>query len=245
MVAWVDSRWLSIAIVLLGTAYFLYNLFISNPQLLTLPSLGLLVIFFIGALPLQYVLAFVFLRVALLQIFVNRLFLLFNIRVKPLHPDGSGGLAALSRILWISAVSLFVFALILFAIFGHITAPISPLEIITVTITYLTLITVHAIGWLALPHRAMLQARNEHLQPIMEEYERVLLETRPATDEETAQIMAGTERLSALKQRYELVRDTFPTWPIQLVELSRLAGALLLPVLIALLPALISVFTRK
>lgn len=91
----------------------------------------------------------------------------------------------------------------------------------------------------------MVQARNEHLQPFTEEYERVLLETKPAADEETAQIVAGTERLSALKQRYELVRDTFPTWPIQMVEMSRLVAALLLPAIISLLPALLSAFTKN
>jgi hypothetical protein len=91
----------------------------------------------------------------------------------------------------------------------------------------------------------MVQARNQQLQPLTEEYERVLVETRPVVDEQTAQIVAGTERLVALKQRYELVQETFPTWPIQVVEMRRLAVAWLLPALIALLPALFGVFTRK
>ena len=118
------------------------------------------------------------------------------------------------------------------------------LETISTTISYLILLPAIAIGWLALPHHVMLQARNEHLQPLTEEYERVLMETRPAGDEETAQIVAGTERLAALKQRYELVCDSFPTWPIQVVEMRRLAVALLLPALISLLPALFDVFTK-
>jgi hypothetical protein len=101
-----------------------------------------------------------------------------------------------------------------------------------------------AIAWLAVPHHVMLQARNEHLKPITEEYEQVLMETRPAGDEQTAHIVAGTERLSALKQRYELVRDTFPTWPLQVVEMRRLTVALLLPALFSLLPALVSFFVK-
>ena len=64
----------------------------------------------------------------------------------------------------------------------------------------------------------------------------MLIETRPAADEETVQIVAGTERLSALKQRYELVHDTFPIWPLQVVEMRRLAVTLLLPALISLFP---------
>lgn len=112
VVSWVDSRWWSIAIVMLGTVYFLYSIFITNPQLLTLPTVGLLVIFVIGALPFQYFLFFGFLRVMFLLIFINRLFFLFSIRVRPLHPDGSGGLAALSQMWWMSAAIIFVTALV-------------------------------------------------------------------------------------------------------------------------------------
>ena len=245
MIAWVDSRWWSIAIVMFSIVYYLYTIFINNPQSLTLPPLLLLVNFVLLFLPEIYFLFFGALRVLLLLIFVNRLFFLFSIRVRPLHADGSGGLAALSQMWWMGAALLFVGALFLVAVPGHLSARLSPFEIIGITLVYPTVIIVLAIGWLALPHHVMLQARNEHLHPLTKEYERMLMETRPAGDEETVQIVAGTERLSALKQRYELVRGTFPTWPLQIVEMRRLAVALLLPVLISLLPALFNVFTKK
>jgi hypothetical protein len=241
MVTWVDSQWWSIVIVMLGILTFIYTVFVTNPQLLTVPPLWLLVSFVFLFLPALYILSFVLLRVMLLLIFINRLFFLFIIRVRPLHPDGSGGLAALSQIWWMSAALMFVAVLDFVTVPAHFSVP----ELIAETITYLTLVIALAFGWLALPHRVMVQARNEHLQPITEEYERVLMETKPAANEETAQIVAGTERLSALKQRYELVRDTFPTWPIQIVEMRRLSIVLLLPALISLLPALLSVFTKK
>ena len=244
MIAWVDSRWWSIAIVMVTILYYLYTLFINNPQSLTLPPLLLLVNFVLVFLPEIYFLFFGWLRVLFLLIFVNRLFFLFNIRVRPLHADGSGGLAALGLMWWMSAALLFVTAMLLFAVPGHLSARLSLLEIIGVTIGYLTIVIILVIGWLALPHHIMIQARNEHLKPITEEYEQVLMETRPAGDEETVQIVAGTERLSALKQRYELVRDTFPTWPLQIVEMRRLTVALFLPAIISLLPALFSVFTK-
>ena len=225
--------------------YYLYTLFINNPQSLTLPPLLLLVGFVLVFLPEIYLLFFGGLRVIVLLIFVNRLFFLFNIRVRPLHADGSGGLAALGLMWWMSAALLFVTAMFLFAVPGHLSARLSLLEIIGVTIGYLTIVIILAIGWLALPHHVMIQARNEHLKPITEEYERVLIETRPTADEETAHIVAGTERLSAVKQRYELVRDTFPTWPLQVVEMRRLAVALLLPAFLALLPALFELFSKR
>lgn len=244
MLAWVASRWWNVVIGILSSLYLLYYFFITTPQVLTVAPVLLLVILVIGWFGF-YIVFFVFLRLMLLLIFLNRLFFLFSIRVRPLHPDGSGGLAALSQTLWMSAALLLGIALVVGAVPGRLTAPLSPLDIILIMIIYLTLITALAIAWLALPHQVMLQARNEHLQPLTEEYGRVLLETRPAADEETAQIMEGTERLSALKQRYELVRDTFPTWPLQIVEMRRLSVAFLLPALIALLPALFALFTKK
>jgi hypothetical protein len=244
MTAWVDSPWWSIAIVIFTILYYFYTIFVNNPQSLTLSPLLLLVGFVLVFLPEIYLLFLGGFRVILLLIFVNRLFFLFNIRVRPLHADGSGGLAALSLMWWMSAAVLFVGAMFLFVVPGHLSARLSLLEITGVTIIYLTTVIILAIGWLALPHHVMIQARNEHLNPITEEYEQVLMETRPAGDEETVEIVAGTERLSALKQRYELVRDTFPTWPLQVVEMRHLGVALLLPALISLLPALFSVFTK-
>lgn len=243
--AWIDSRWWSIAIVIFTILYYLYTLFINNPQSLTLPPSFLLAWYILVFLPEIYLFFFGSLRMILLLIFVNRLFYLFNIRVRPLHADGSGGLAALSLMWWMSAAVLFVGAILIFAVLGHLSARLSPLEITGVTIGYLIVVIILAIGWLALPHHVMIQARNEHLKPITEEYEQVLMETRPTGDEQTVQIVAGTERLSALKQRYELVRDSFPTWPLQFVEMRRLTVALLLPAIVSLLPALISVFTKR
>ena len=245
VVTWVDSRWWSPLLVMLSPLYFLYTIFIITPQSLTVPPVWLLVSYVIGLLPFLYTLGFVFLRVMLLLIFLNRFLFLFTIRVRPLHPDGSGGLAALSRIWWMVAALTFVTALSVVPLIGQHAGHLPLLETISTTISYLILLPAIVIGWLALPHHVMVQARNEHLQPLAEEYERVLMEMRPAADEATAQIVAGTERLSALKQRYELVRDSFPTWPLQVVEMRRLAVALLLPALIALLPALVDVFTKK
>lgn len=244
VVAWMDSPWWSIVLIMLIPLYFLYNIFIATPRYLTIPPMLLLVEFAIAFLPYLYVSGLVFLRVILLLIFINRLFFLFNIRVRPLHPDGSGGLAALGRLVWMSVATIFGGALFFFAFSRHFTVPLPFFQVIGIIISYLIVITALAIGWLALPHHVMLQARNEHLQPLFEEYERVLMETRPAADEETAHLVTGTERLSAIKQRYDLMCDTFPTWPIQIVEMRRLAIALLLPALISLLPALINLFTK-
>jgi hypothetical protein len=68
----------------------------------------------------------------LLLVFINRLFLLFNIQVKMLHPDGSGGLGSLEYILWISVGMMLAFSLGILAITQRLT---SPVLIIVITAT--------------------------------------------------------------------------------------------------------------
>jgi hypothetical protein len=58
-------------------------------------------------------------------------------------------------------------------------------------------------------------------------------------------INEGTERLAALRKRYEEVHDSFPTWPIEIMQLRGLVTLLILPVLLALLPLLLDLFTKK
>lgn len=245
MISWVDSWWWSLAIGILALFYFLYGIFILAPQAVTASPLLLLVSFLTITFPAFYTFLFGLLRVILLLSFLNRLFVLFSIRVRPLSPDSSGGLAALGQLGWMGAAIMVASTLFLLAFHGFPPISLSPFDIAGATISYLTLLIVLVIGWLALPHQVMVQARNQQLQPLTEEYERVLVDTKPVVDEQTAQIVAGTEHLAALKQRYELVQETFPTWPIHVVEMRRLAVAWLLPALIALLPALFGVFTRK
>ena len=67
----------------------------------------------------------------------------------------------------------------------------------------------------------------------------------PSIRGDTVAIVAGTERLAALQKLYEQVRESFPTWPIEIVQMRGLAVVLILPVLISLLPALFGVFTKK
>ena len=62
-------------------------------------------------------------------------------------------------------------------------------------------------------------------------------------------IVAGTSRLAALKQRYDLVQETFPIWPVEVQDLHRLVatGSLpaLLPLLLPLVPPLITVVMHE
>ena len=177
-----------------------------------------------------------------LLVLINRLFLLFTIQVKPLHSDGSGGLGSLGHIGWINVGMIFAISLIVLVVTQRVAA--SPAEIIIVTASYLVSILALVFGWLALPHHMMIQAREELLQPLADEYERAVKETLPSITGDPATIEAGTQRLSALQDRYKLLRDNFPVWPLEIVQMRRLGVALILPALLALLPSFLNLFTK-
>jgi hypothetical protein len=48
----------------------------------------------------NYGIVLVFVWLLMIAIITHRLFRTFTVRVKPLHPDGSGGLGLFNRLLW-------------------------------------------------------------------------------------------------------------------------------------------------
>jgi hypothetical protein len=239
VILWVNRRWWLGTIAILNLLVLLATLVLQPSDV---PLFWQFVAFLLGYVPLLYVLSFVLLRVILLIVGINRLFVLFTMQVKPLHADGSGGFGSLGLILWVNVGMIVAVSLAVLAetqLFPY--DPDLELMIAVYSVSVVALV----IGWLVLPHRVMLQARTELLQPLTQEYERAIRETMPSIRGDTAAIVAGTERLAALQKRYEQVRESFPTWPIELVQMRGLAVVLILPVLISLLPALFDVFTKK
>jgi hypothetical protein len=244
LVTWIDSGWWvsgSLAIVVL---YFFYRVFLIEVPLPTAVPLAVRISTVITFLPLMYATCISVIRLLLALVFTNWLFYLFTIQVKPLHPDGSGGLGVLGRILWVSIAIMLWDALLLST--GFISSNMSlfsPLEILLLIAIYIALTPSLLIGWLVLPHWVMVKARTEALLPLAHEFQQAILQTKPSAGDDSSKLVAGTRRLSALKQRYELLRSTFPTWPVEIEQLGRLVTAVSLPVLISLfLPYLGALF---
>lgn len=238
LLARANSRWWLAIIAMFTLLTWLQNAFIQHPHIpLFWNVYGLLV----GILPEIYIIGFILVRVVLLLVFINRLFLLFTIHVKMLHPDGSGGLGSLEHIGWISVGMMFAISLAILAVTQRF---VSPVGIIITTASYIVFILALLIGWLALPHHMMIQAREELLQPLADEYERAVKETFPSITGDTEAIVAGTERLSALQDRYKLLRDNFPVWPLEIMQMRRLGVVLIVPVLLSLLPSFLNLFTK-
>ncbi len=86
----------------------------------------------------------------------------------------------------------------------------------------------------------MVKARDEALQPMVDEFQQALTVSMLSTQNDTRSVVAETRRLAALQQRYDLVRDTFPTWPLKINGLGRLIATVVLPVLLPLTLPLIA-----
>jgi hypothetical protein len=239
---WIHSRWwVGIALFLL-VLYWLYIFFFLHGGPLKLAALWLQCIMFVVFSLILYVGFLCTVWLLSIVVATNRLFHVFTIRVKPLHPDGSGGLGLFQHFLWISIALVMIGVCTALSLSSH---GFNVTYLLAAIVCYLITLPTLLIAWLAWPHHVMEQARDELLQPLTDEYERAINETMPSAMGDTEAINAGTERLAALQKRYEQIRNSFPTWPIEIVQLRRLAIVLLLPLLLSLLPSLLDVFTKK
>lgn len=235
-------RWAVVA--LLGAAsnplflFFVHPIWTGTPVWFTV--IGNLIAF-VG----DYAAALVLIWLVMIAITTHQLFHAFDIRVKPLHPDGSGGLGLFNRFLWIT-IPLMIIVGCGIAAWGSIFSQgIDRIFLLGDILLYLFAAALLLGTWIVVPHQAMVQARNKLLQPLTHEHERALGETMAGAMSDLAAINEGTERLTALRKRYEEVRDSFPTWPIEILQLRGLVTILILPILLALLPLLLDLFTRK
>ena len=221
--------------------YVCYRLLLIEPRISSpLPywfSVSVIVMY----LPLMYAVCMSVVRLLLTLVFTNWLFSLFMIQIKPLHPDGSGGLGALGRILWVSIIIMLWDALVLgVALLSNNLHWFSPLEMILLGAIYIALTPSLLIGWLVFPHRVMVRARDEALQPLVDEFQQALTQSLLSVEHDIRSAIAGTRQLAALKQRYDLVRDTFPTWPLEISALGRVGVTVVLPLMLPLITSLIS-----
>ena len=172
-------------------------------------------------------------------IFVNYLFRSFTIHVNPLHPDGCGGLGVMRHVLWITVTiilgtTLTFYETIQISVANNI--PSSTLDVAVLTTAYLILAPTLLMGWLTFPHYLMLKARLATLLPLVNEFKQIATQSVLVTEEETPKVLAETDRLSAIKRRYDLLNEIYPTWPVEITQVRNIIAALSLPALIPLFP---------
>jgi hypothetical protein len=241
MVSWVDNGWWTLTILLLVLTYALYRLLLQEPLSSSPVPYWMRVCAIICYLPMMYATGISVVRLLLALIFTNWLFSRFTLQIKPLHPDGAGGLGVMTPLLWISVGLMLWEAMLLLASFlSRSLFWLSFSEMTLLAAIYVILTPALLIGWLIFPHRIMVRTRDELLQPLTDEYQRALLQSLSSNGYDTHTLVSGTRHLNALKQRYDLLHDTFPTWPLEFSTLNRIGVTIVLPLILPIITSLIT-----
>lgn len=246
MQLWLDNRWLTIlalsaiALVDILSAIFVYpnteagqvNFWWYNRAYYWLAFSPIL------ALAIHYPIAMGAAKAILGLIFLHRFFQQFEVRVFPAHPDGAGGLGAISRLAGRYSYMAFVMGGM---VGGQLVERLlrgweaATQDLLGALVALLVIAPVILIIPLLSAHQAMLRSRNRLLLEISTELQRLLsAENMPFQNVETSQ--TATTRLAELKARIEFIRETVPTWPMPIPDLlRRLAGGVSITSLVSTL----------
>ncbi|WP_338257071.1 hypothetical protein [Dictyobacter halimunensis] len=236
LVYWIDNNWWPVILMIIIILYALLRLFLrelpNRHELLPLMVRGIVIVIYI---PLMFATGMSVIRLVLALIFVNRLFYLFKLQVKPAHPDSSDRLHGFEPLLWFCvSIMLWVVILLIIMILARNVGSLTFPEVVLLVAIYILLIPALLIGWLLFPHRMMVKARDEELHPLAIEYQQALMRSLSAKTQDTQGIEAEVQHLETLKKRYDLIYNSFPVWPLKTRTLSSVVATIVIPVLLPL-----------
>lgn len=241
MLSWMDHVGWTLMIMGVVVVYGLYRVLLQEPANVSPVPYLMRVCAIIIYLPLMYATGISVLRLLLAVIFTNRLFSRFELQIKPLDADGAGGLGAMESLLWFSVgIMLWEMVLLFAAVLARNLSWLSLSEMVMLGAIYVVLTPALLIGWLIVPHRMMVKTRDDLLLRLANEYQQAFAQSLTSNEYDTRSLISGTRRLVALKQRYDLLHDTFPIWPMEMNTLRRIGATLILPLLLPIITSLIT-----
>jgi len=211
---------IGVAVLTIG-AYWLYKL-MGLPEDTTPGSRAQMILDLLVYTPPIYAAALTVSRLVAGIVITNELFRRYAVAPHPLHPDGAGGLSPLGNrvALLVVAATLIGAAVVIINLLGiRAGRPslASPETLLTAGGLFV-LAPIVLWGWLRTPHRAMLEARDRVLMPISERFEQLSLRPLPARAP-SADLRESTDLLTELQRREQVIRDSYPTWPIRTTAL--------------------------
>jgi len=235
--------------ILLIAYYWYYRLFTVVPsdpsQFLPIEiRVWVRIILLVIYTPLLYMGVLTIGRLLVGLIFIDRFLRSFKIRVNPMNPDGAGGIGFVGQMLVTSAlIATALGAGAAGLVYVNIAAgnnPLNRMEIIILGLIYLimTPILFHSLMWA--PHRALMTAREDFLRPLAEEYQKASTEGILSKKRSISVIKSQTDYLLEIKRQYDLIKDTYPAWPLNVSSLRSLLATSILPVVSTLFSGLIS-----
>jgi hypothetical protein len=172
--------------------------------------------------------------------------------IRPLHPDGVGGLApmadfALSMVYMISAVGVMLLAITPFtrglASGGRLTYTWSP-DLGVAAFLYLVISPLIFFLVLESASKAMSESKREQLARIGDRWDAEYPATLQAVEQGDEELSPRVERLRTIRELYQQVQG-FPVWPFDGASLRKFGGSFLSPLFIGVLVELIkNVLTR-
>lgn len=121
------------------------------------------------------------------------------------------------------------------------TTSFSQFEGILLATIYVILVPAILIGWLWIPHKVMVEDRDAVLHEVAAQFQLTIQEMVSSPHNDIKSITTNTRHLSRLKARYELLKEIFPTWPLEVVQIRRLVVLAILPAIGAILPVIFSI----
>lgn len=178
-----------------------------------------------------------------------RLFRLFETQVNPLSPEGAGGLGKLGSmligsVLIATALGAAGAIMIIMNIASQKNIWSRP-ETIALWIVYLIFTPLILYCWLWAPHQALVRARSRAVQPLADEYRRVLSQSLPQEEDNLTAYQNRTELLEAIKAQHDLISDSYPVWPISTQSLKNLVATSSLPVVSPVITAALAWLTDR
>jgi hypothetical protein len=249
LIATVDSPLWNYLALFMIVFYWVYRLFMNVPsdpskdlpdEIRVWYRIALLIIYS----PLLYMGVLTLCRLFVGLVFIGQFFKSYNFEVNPMHPDGVGGFRFVGQMLTTSALIATAFGAasvgLIYINLNAGNAPLERVEIILLGLIYLTLTPLLFYSLLWNPHQALFRAREKSLKPLAEEYKRISDQQTPPDQKNAEVLKAKTDHLVEIKRQYELIRDTFPSWPLDTRSLRNLMVTAVLPAISALFSGLIS-----
>ncbi len=240
-----NSRWVTlglVAIVVLVMLIFLLPIDLQNqPTSATLVSPFSFALTVLEQSFTEYVVFRLLLNCFLGIYWFRQLFNKFTIRVRPLHPDGAGGLSPLGNLaLSLSyLISVIGISLVLSAItrnlkinqsFGFLFQP----DIVAGLIAYAILSPVVFFAPLAVAHHYMEDAKKRFLLKIDEKFGLLFTEIQTSLNSDSDNLILHKKRFKKIKALHAMVKS-FPVWPFNVENVTRFVTTYLLPILLVLI----------
>ena len=192
-------------------------------------------------------------RVMISIYWFNRLFREFRVDVKVLHPDGAGGLAPLGAFSTKVGYLIGVYGVAsLAAAWSHsayllksysLGPKIEP-ALVSMLVVYLIVAPLAFFAPIGSAHSAMKIAKDTFLLTLADQFEVDFLKVQAALASSSSELSTSIDKIEQLEKIHGLV-SRFPVWPFNTANLVRFFSSILSPLLLALIPTIISLVTQK